>query len=247
MSAPSTILATDLDGTFLGGSDAQRRRLYDWLIGNPDALLIFVTGRDIDFLRDLVAEPGMPRPRYIIGDIGTSVWDGESFEPVEAIEAGIAALWNNSGASVAAMLDAEPSIRLQGVPFRHRRSYYYDPATLAPHILPKVEAAGFDWVLSADRYLDVLPKGISKGPTLLRLLDHLGLPRENVLVAGDTLNDLSLYETGLKGVAVGNAEPALVARIAGISTVHRSAEPGAAGIWDALEHFSFPLAEEIRP
>ena len=68
-------------------------------------------------------------------------------------------------------------------------------------------------ILSAGVYFDVMPKGIAKGPTLLRFIETLYLDPGNVLVAGDTLNDLSLFETGLDGVAVGNSEPDLVARI----------------------------------
>lgn len=247
MSSPSLILATDLDGTFLGGSDTQRRVLYDWLNASDDHLLIFVTGRDIAFIRDLAALPGMPRPHYIVGDIGTSVFDGSTFEPIAEVEAPIAALWNDSAARVASLLDHEPALRLQDTPFRHRRSYYYDPEALSSDMLRKVEEAGYDWILSDNRFFDVLPRGVSKGPTLLRLLEHLGLPRDRVLVAGDTLNDLSLFETRLKGVAVGNAEAALLERIRDFPEVYRSPEPGAAGIWDALNHFRFPTLKELQP
>ena len=44
-----TILATDLDGTFLGGSDTQRAALYDWITAHREAItLIFVSGRGLD-------------------------------------------------------------------------------------------------------------------------------------------------------------------------------------------------------
>ena len=50
------VLATDLDGTFLGGSETARRRLYSWIEANRDEVgLIFVTGRDPGFIRDLNA------------------------------------------------------------------------------------------------------------------------------------------------------------------------------------------------
>ncbi|PHK94267.1 alpha,alpha-trehalose-phosphate synthase [Pseudoroseomonas rhizosphaerae] len=232
------ILATDLDGTFLGGSDAQRRALYAALSARDDALLIFVTGRDIGFVRELVAQPGMPRPRYIIGDVGTSVFDGATFRPIPTLEAEIAARWADSGERVRAMLEGEPGLRPQPTPFRHRMSYYYDPAVLRPGTVRKVEEAGFDCILSADTFLDVLPRGIAKGPTLLRLVQALGLPASRVLTAGDTMNDLSLFQTGLKGVAVGNSEPRLVEALRGVEGIYRSPEPGAAGIADAIRHFN---------
>jgi hydroxymethylpyrimidine pyrophosphatase-like HAD family hydrolase len=81
-------------------------------------VLIFVTGRDIPFVQKLVAQPGIPRPHYVIGDIGTSVVDGRTFHPIDAVEAHIAALWNDSASQVAALLDDEPALRLQPTPFR---------------------------------------------------------------------------------------------------------------------------------
>lgn len=237
MTAPGLVLATDLDGTFLGGSAADRRQLYEALSARRDAVLIFVTGRDLDFIGELLRTPGMPRPDWIIGDVGTTVVDGRDFRPLAVIDGDIARRWNGAGDRVRRLLAGEPGLRLQPTRFRHRVSYYYEPALLRPETVAKVEAAGFDCLLSADTFLDVLPRGIAKGPTLLRLVETLGLPADRVLVAGDTLNDLSLFQTRLKGVAVGNSEPKLLEAVAGFDWVHRSAEPGAAGIADALRRF----------
>lgn len=234
---PGLILATDLDGTFLGGSDAQRQALYRTLQSRPDVLLIFVTGRDRAFLQDLVAQPGMPTPDLIIGDVGTSVWDTATWEPIEALEQEIRDRWGDAQQRVLNLLRDEPGLTLQPTPFRHRVSYYYDPQTLRDATLRKVEAAGFDWLLSAETYFDVLPRGVQKGPTLLRLIERLGLARERVLVAGDTLNDLSLFQTGLKGVAVGNSETKLLDAIDGFDWVHKARGEGAAGIAEAIRHF----------
>lgn len=242
--APGLILATDLDGTFLGGSEAERQALYRSLDRRDDVLLIFVTGRDVAFLRELVRQPGMPRPDLIVGDVGTSVWDAATWEPIEALERDIRAVWDDANARVLELLAGEPGLTLQPTPFRHRVSYYYDPNALREETLRKVEDAGFDWLLSAETYFDVLPRGVQKGPTLLRLIESLNLATERVLVAGDTLNDLSLFETGLKGVAVGNSERKLLEAIDGFDWVHRASAEGAAGIAEAIRHFG--LHEEGR-
>lgn len=239
MNEVKLILATDLDGTFLGGDEGQRRALYRDLSARDDVLLIFVTGRDIDFITRLIETPGMPRPHYIIGDIGTSVYDGMTLRPVAELEAPIAAAWSDATMHVVALLKDDPGLTLQATPFRHRVSYDCEPAALSPDSVAKVEAAGFDCLLSADRFFDVLPKGISKGPTLTRLVETLGLDADCVLVAGDTMNDLSLFETGYKGVAVGNSEPRLAAAVREMSNVYRSPYPGSAGIADAIRRFHF--------
>lgn len=237
MTTANLILATDLDGTFLGGTDKDRRALYASLSRRQDVVLIFVTGRDIGFIAELVGVPGLPRPDYIVGDIGTSIYDGRTLEPIVALETPIAAKWDRANARVMALLDGAPGLTLQETRFRHRISYDYDEATLTEESVAKVEAAGFDCLLSAGRFFDVLPKGISKGPTLVRLIEALDLDRDRVLVAGDTMNDLSLFETGFKGVAVGNSELRLVSAVRPLPNVYRSPLEGAAGIADAIRHF----------
>lgn len=245
MKHPGFILATDLDGTFLGGSGEERRGLYALLRARSDHVLIFVTGRDLPHIRELVEDGDIPRPDFIVGDVGTTIADGRSFEPIDALEADIRAAWDDAGPRIEALLADERGLRRQPTAFRHRLSYYYDPAQPVETARAKVEAAGCDCLLSADLYFDVLPRGISKGPTLLKLLRALGLPLERVLVAGDTLNDLSLFQTGLQGVAVGNSEPALLAALDDLPAVLRARRPGAGGITEALEHFQ--LLDHPRP
>lgn len=235
--APGLVLATDLDGTFLGGPEPARRALYDALAARSDAMLVFVTGRDLAFIRRLLDTPGMPRPDYVIGDVGTTVVDGREFAPVEPIQAEIRHRWNDAGERVRQMLADEPGLTLQPTPFECRVSYWYEPGRLRPTTVSRIEEAGFDCLTSADTFLDVLPRGIAKGPTLTRLVETAGLPAARVLVAGDTLNDLSLFRTGYRGVAVGNAEPKLLAALRGNDTVYLSPHPGAAGIADAITHF----------
>ena len=42
------LLATDLDGTFLGGTQETRQQLYQLIAVHPDIDLIFVTGRGLE-------------------------------------------------------------------------------------------------------------------------------------------------------------------------------------------------------
>lgn len=58
-------------------------------------------------------------------------------------------------------------------------------------------------------WLDIAPKGVDKGSALERVRAKLGVPRENVLVAGDGRNDLGMFAWALAGggraVAMGQA------------------------------------------
>ncbi|EKE44009.1 alpha,alpha-trehalose-phosphate synthase [Oceaniovalibus guishaninsula JLT2003] len=230
------VLATDLDGTFLGGSAEDRRTLYDWIEENRDSIgLIFVTGRDPGFIADLCKD-GVPWPDYVVGDVGTTIArmrDGMQ-SPMPELEAEIAAAWDDAGERVRDALRDAPGLTLQSTDFRYRVSYDLDAATFERDAIDRIDALGLDHLISDNRYFDVLPPGISKGPSLKRLVAHLGVPPDRVLAAGDTLNDLSMIECGLPAVVVGGAEQALVDRVAPLRHVHIAEARGAGGIMEAI-------------
>lgn len=238
-------LATDLDGTFLGGSDAQRQNLYDWIEAHRDTVsLVFVSGRDPEFIHAMCSDNWVPWPDYVIGDVGTTVArvdraaDGSRvLHNLTGLEQAIADLWNNRGDQVRAALGSVSGIREQATDFRYRVSYDMDPATFDGSAKKIVEGMGLDWLISDSRYFDVLPPGISKGPTLERFITEFGMDRAKVLVAGDTLNDLSMFQTGLNGAVVGGAEQALLDATRDISTARKCKAIGAAGIMEAIAAF----------
>ncbi len=237
------VLATDLDGTFLGGSDEDRSRLYRWIEGNRAHVgLIFVTGRDPGHISQLTRRHGVPRPDFVVGDVGTTIAEMDHrhmIAPIAELEAPIVAAWGDAGPRVQASLHGVRGLTLQSSVFRHRVSYDMDPEAFEPRAHDIVAELGLDALISDNRFFDVLPKGVSKGPSLLSLLSHLGVANERVLVAGDTLNDLSMLELGLPSVAVGNSEPALLERLAGKGHVLNARGEGAAGIAEAILHHDF--------
>lgn len=232
------VLATDLDGTFLGGTDAERKQFYDWIEGNRDRVgLIFVTGRDIGFIREITQKQGVPRPDFIVGDVGTTIAEMDHRHmatPIEALEAEIAATWNEANEPVQRALSGIPGLTLQSTLFRYRVSYDMDPAVFDRKAVDVIEEMGHDALISDNRFFDVLPKGVSKGPSLLRLLAHLGIDNAKTLVAGDTLNDLSMLALGVPAVAVGNSEPALIEALQGMDHVRIAQQHGVAGIAEAI-------------
>ena len=88
-----TILATDLDGTFLGGSEAQRAELYDWINARRDEIvLIYASGRSLTAMQDVLT--GLPlQPDHIIADVGTSFYTGPQYLPHDGMEAWFDGCW----------------------------------------------------------------------------------------------------------------------------------------------------------
>lgn len=64
-------------------------------------------------------------------------------------------------------------------------------------------------VYSESTYLEILPRNVSKGNALARLLDYIGAADHYTIAVGDNLNDLTMIQSVHKGIAVGNAHPEL--------------------------------------
>ncbi|MER5352352.1 HAD-IIB family hydrolase [Kitasatospora sp. NPDC002551] len=242
----SRILVTDLDGTLLGGSPEQRRRLRDALHRHPEVTPVFATGRGLASVRQVLRDPLVPRPRWIISDVGAGVADGTDFTPVECLQDQLRAGWPGTE-HVRAALGRFPALAYQHDTVQDGRcSYHLTPGHLTGELTAAVEALGCAWVYSGERYFDVLPPRASKGNAVRALAGKHGWRPEEVLVAGDSLNDLSLYHLDAHAVVVGGAEPALLAALAGDRRVHRPGLPGAAAIHAALETLGW-LAPDPAP
>ena len=122
-------------------------------------------------------------------------------------------------ALIAAALPTLPDVMSsQPDAYQHaQKSSWYlhdaDTATLTS-IEERLAAAGIEarLVYSSNRDLDILPAGVDKGAALSWLCRQLGLSHDDVVVAGDTNNDRSMFDLpGVRGIVVGNALPELQA------------------------------------
>ncbi len=231
------VLATDLDGTFLEGNSATKRFVYNRFAElREQVLLIYTTGRPIETVKQFCLAGYLPLPHYILGDHGTHIAD-ETFTAVKHLQNPISELWNQSNARLRELLRHERGIQLQPIDPPYRVAYYYDPAYLKNETLKRISAAGFDFILSCESYLDILPKRVNKGSSLLKLLDYLNIQHDAVLTSGDSLNDLSLFQTGLKSIVVANSEPKLVAITKELANVYHSPFHGLLGVMDGIKFY----------
>ena len=241
--APSLVLVTDLDGTLLGGPDPWRRRFYRWLQQERERVLhVFCTGRDLASVAHVLrqeGEQGLVAPHLVIGDVGSTVACGTSLLPLPMATEPIEARWLGLPERLLPLLATIPGIAPQPVSAERRLAFLIDPEALDPASLAVIEAHGVDCLVSDNRYLDVLPAGVNKGSTLLTLLEWLEVEPTTVVTAGDTLNDLAMFETGLAGVMVGNAEPGLVATLPRLPNTYLARAHGCEGIVEGLHHFGF--------
>lgn len=112
--------------------------------------------------------------------------------------------------------------------------------TGAPEYMVKAEEAlkkelgeQMDIFRSAPFFLELVPKGIDKAQSLLRLLEKIGLSTDVLMAFGDGYNDLSMLKLAGMGVAMENAAPEVKAE-ADYVTLSNEED----GVAAALEHFN---------
>lgn len=231
------LLATDLDGTFLAGSTFYQQKLYSIIREREDIHLVFVTGRGLDTVIPVLHGTEIPNPHYIICDVGSTIVDGHTLQPIQPLQKLIEEKWAGS-LFIHNKLKSVKGLLLQDVPQTRRCSYYFNEDTDFIQLHEIAESVNCDVITSAGKYVDVLPRGINKGHSLKQLIKLLNISPEHILVAGDTMNDLSLYHTGYKGVVVGNAEINLLDATKSMDHVYHADAAGCDGILESLEYFA---------
>src|SRR5699024_12766859 len=89
------LLATDLDGTFLGGKQIDKLRLYRHIQQRQDIRLAYVTGRVLESVLPLLNDQIVAQPDYIICDVGATVVNGRSLDNILIIQSDIVATWKD--------------------------------------------------------------------------------------------------------------------------------------------------------
>ena len=233
MDAP-ILLATDLDRTLLPNGaqpeSALARARFRRLVERPEIRLVYVTGRYRALVEAAMEAYELPRPQFVIADVGTSLHavHAGSWQLQEDWHRTIARDWNGrSREALAALIGAVDGLRLQedvkqGV---CKLSYYAepmrDPGALLARVRQPLEAAGLraNLVWSVDEttatgLLDVLPASAGKYPALDYLRAKLDIPLARTVFAGDSGNDMEVLVSGMPSVLVANAQAAVRAEAA---------------------------------
>jgi len=240
------MLATDLDGTFIGDDDAMVT-LWDQLRARG-IILAFSTGRHLRSIQDFyeakhgaVSLPESQRADACICMVGTDIYYGENgdYRLDTRWHEIIADRWDK--AAVEQILQSIPEARMQDQQWQSpfKSSYYLEENVEARldeiHQGLRSEGLQAKVVYSAGKYLDLLPIRSGKGEAVKYVAEHYGVPPDNVITSGDTGNDLDMMrpELGFKAIAVGNAADELKAFKA--DHVYHAKASFAAGIREGLE------------
>lgn len=240
---PIRLFASDLDGTLLGNPEAAHRFKTVWEAMEPARrpVLCYNSGRLVSDVLELLRSEPLPAPDYIVGGVGTQLFDCARNAPIEAFDERFRQGWDLS--RIEEILVAYPGVTRQPAEFLHPYKSSWYLAQASPEILEELRAriagAGLEVsiVYSGSRFLDVLPANTDKGLALAWLCTMLALPLSEVLVAGDTANDSNMFLLpGVRGIVVENAQPELHEAVLHLPTFG-AARAFADGVVEGLAHF----------
>jgi len=187
----------------------------------PEIILVYVTGRSQDLVKQAIQHFELPEPDFAITDVGTVIYQvsaGQWQEMADWAEH-IASDWQGKNRrQLQQMLDSISELRLQE---EHKQntfklSYYLplttDQAAVIDRAADRLRSRGVEASLiwSVDEVeqiglLDVLPRNATKLHGIQFLQRKLGYLPKEVIFAGDSGNDLPVLGSPVPSVLVANA------------------------------------------
>ena len=214
-------LATDLDKTLIPNGNAPYDKTLELLfevINTNNFGLIYVTGRSLSSVIELINIYKLMKPSFIISQVGTKIYSLKN-EPIEI------KIWNQSikdnnpnwsYTRIKNILSNNLKIELQN--FSEQNEYkisyfirnYNNANQISNEVQSQLKEKGIksQIVLHKENetkivYLDILPKGVNKYYSLKFLEKNFEI--NDLIYSGDSGNDLDVFKSDIKGILVKNA------------------------------------------
>ncbi len=236
------MLITDLDNTLVG-DEAALRDLLAWLQEHSSEVAFGIaTGRTLDSALKLLKEYRIPMPHVLVTSVGAEIHYGMRLVTDTSWQSHVKHLWRRDDLSTA--LAIAPGLKLQPASHQspYKLSYFVDNTnTLAVSALQaQLHTSGLkaNLVASHGEFLDVLPVRASKGRAIRYLAYKWGFQLNDLLVSGDSGNDIDMLAGDTLGVVVGGHSDELKS-LSGDEHVFFAEAPFARGILQGIAHYQF--------
>jgi sucrose-6F-phosphate phosphohydrolase len=239
----SWLFVSDVDDTLVGDEAALARLSAHVEAAADKIILVYNSSRPCTSLRQtLMEEANLLTPDYLIGALGTEIETletaGLAQQTLVEYEQYLQENWERE--KVVALVEDLMAKGLDFIPhpaqFQTRFKASFDiPGDQAyRQFRQRLDESGLaaKVIYSAGKYLDLIPVRAGKGEAIHFLAGQLAVSPENVVVAGDSGNDLDMFVAPYRGIIVANADDDLKEK-RGDHIFHASL-PYAAGLLEGL-------------
>ena len=221
------LLCSDLDRTLIPngtqGESPQARPALLKLAAHPNLQLAYVSGRDRQLVKNAISEFGLPKPDFVIGDVGTTLYHlaGEQWQLDQTWQHELARDWRGRNHDdIAGLLvdlkHGHPTLQPPEKQNAFKISFYTNIAVDARKLKEDIAEilnnhnvrANIIWSRDDAEHiglLDILPSRANKLQAIRFLMATKGIREDAVVFAGDSGNDLDVLTSGLPSILVRNA------------------------------------------
>lgn len=202
------LLISDLDDTLLGDPAALRRFSAWWKKHGTCARLVYASGRFYESIAQSITEHDLPAAHAVIGGVGSEIRLYPSGEWIDAWREDLSRQWDLQAIRRALQRFSRLELQPRQYQSPYKLSYYLRDA--ACEELESVRCTAershgpVEMVYSSQRDLDLLPPGVNKGSAAAFISWYWQYRKRQVIVCGDSGNDLAMLQRRFRGVVVAN-------------------------------------------
>ncbi|MCQ8279592.1 HAD-IIB family hydrolase [Acetobacteraceae bacterium KSS8] len=236
------LLVSDIDGTLIGCRDSVRS-FVEWHAEQQHLVFALATGRSFHSALAILGQSGATFPDILIASAGSEIYwldpNRATYHHDRDWEKQISRGWDRDGISalMRERIALTPQPDLEQRP--RKLSYFTEGEEDIFHQVRDLLAeAGHacSVIQSHKRYLDILPLGVSKAAAITHVRQLLGLGWDDVVVAGDSANDVEMLRSVPQAVLVANHADGL-RHLPDLSHSYLARTRFARGVMEGVEHF----------
>lgn len=235
---------TDIDNTLVG-DDLAMARLFEKLEKHKEDVSFGVaTGRSIELVQEILAEKNIPTPDIVVASVGTEIYYGAAIDELSRDDGWathINYLWKPM--AIRSALANFKFLKLQKDDGEREFKLSYEMKPSSDNMAKIHKALSelklrYQLIYSHDQFLDIIPQRASKGKAIDYLCKKWNIKNNNLIVSGDSGNDLEMLKGKRQAIVVGNYSSELEELRSG-QNVYFADGKYAEGILEGMAHFGF--------